>query len=200
MKRADVGTSPGCDELLMSLIKALGPKAKERVENCVAEALVNARMPGDWKQSKVRPLYKGAGSPRDLTSYRPLAIIPVLATQVVKSRLQRWAEATGVLGELQMGFHQGCRIENNLLILTQGTEMASRTGSPLYVAFLNIAKAYDCVDHEILWAILRELGMVEKDLELLQAINSDVVAEAEWEGHRTRHLAIPRGLHLSCPL
>ncbi|XP_037505732.1 uncharacterized protein LOC119382071 [Rhipicephalus sanguineus] len=138
MKRVDAGTALGCDELLMSLIKALGPKAKERVEECVAEVLVNARIPGDWKRSKVRPLYKGAGSPRDLTSYRPIAITPVLywlAMQVMKSRVQRWAEATGVLGELQMGFRQGPHIKDNLLILIQGIEMTSRTGSPTVCCF-----------------------------------------------------------------
>ncbi|KAH7961177.1 hypothetical protein HPB52_005182 [Rhipicephalus sanguineus] len=104
MKGVNAGTAPGCDELLMSLIKALGPKVKGSVEECVAEVLVNARIPGDWKCSKV------------------------------------------------------------------------------------------------LWVILGELGMAEEDLELLQAIYSDVVAEAKWEGYRTRPLTIPRGFRQGCPL
>ncbi|KAH7969418.1 hypothetical protein HPB52_017829 [Rhipicephalus sanguineus] len=45
---------------------------------------------------------------------------------------------------------------------------------------------------KILWAILGELGMTEEDLGLLQAIYRDVVAEAEWEGHRTKPLHLER--------
>ncbi|KAH8038088.1 hypothetical protein HPB51_021645 [Rhipicephalus microplus] len=161
LKRVDAGTAPVGDGLPMSLIKVLDPKARENVG-----VLVDAKIPEDCKRSRIKLLYKGAG--------------------IVKARLQRWAKAIGVLGELQMGFRQGRLIEVNLLILTQGIERASRMGSPLYVAFLDIAKAYDCVDRDIFWAIFGELGMMEEDLGLLQAIYKDVVAEVEWEGHRTR--------------
>lgn len=49
----------------------------------------------------------------------------------------------GVLGELQAGFRSGRRIEDNLFVLTQCVEIAQQAQRPLYVSFLDIAKAYD---------------------------------------------------------
>ncbi|XP_037555929.1 uncharacterized protein LOC119432849 [Dermacentor silvarum] len=111
--------------------------------------------------------------------------------QVVKARLQRWVKATGILGELQIGFRQGRRIEDILFVITQSIELALQAGDPLYVAFLDIAKAYDCVDREILWKILAEMGLADEDRVLLQAIYSDVVAEVEWDGLKTAQVEMP---------
>lgn len=46
-------------------------------------------------------------------------------------------------GELQAGFRSGRRIEDNLFVLTQCVEIAQQAQRPLYVSFLDIAKAYD---------------------------------------------------------
>ncbi|XP_077560418.1 uncharacterized protein LOC144175188 [Haemaphysalis longicornis] len=103
-----------------------------------------------------------------------------MAMQVVKSRLQRWAERKGVLGELQAGFQAGRRIEDNLFVLTQCIEIALQTRSPLYVAFLGISKAYDRLNQEMLWELLWEHGLEESDLYLLQALYEDITAQVEW--------------------
>ncbi|KAH7985835.1 hypothetical protein HPB52_025380 [Rhipicephalus sanguineus] len=42
--------------------------------------------------------------------------------------------------------------------------------------------------------------MVEEDLGRLQAVYRDVLAEAEWEGHRTKPLTMPRGFRQGCRL
>ncbi|XP_077534364.1 uncharacterized protein LOC144146277 [Haemaphysalis longicornis] len=162
-RRVDAGTALGVDGIPMSLIKALGPKARVRVGDLLSRVLVEAEIPRDWKRSRVRPLYKGTGDRMD-HNCRRIAITPVLyrmAMQVVKSRLQRWAERKCALGELQAGLRVGRRIEDNLLVLTQCIEIALQTGSPLYGAFLDVSKAYDRVNREMLWELLREHDLEE---------------------------------------
>ncbi|XP_077564602.1 uncharacterized protein LOC144180069 [Haemaphysalis longicornis] len=109
-----------------------------------------------------------------------------------ESRLQRWAERRGVLGKLQAGFRVGRRIEDNLFVLTQCIEIALQTVSPLYVAFLDISKAYDLVNRDVLWELLREHGLDESDLYLLQALYEDITAQVEWGGETTAPVDIPR--------
>lgn len=196
-------TALGVDGIPVSLIKALGPKARVRMGDLLSRVLVEAEIPRDWKRSRVRPLYKGTGDRMDLKNCRPIAITPVLyrmAMQVVKSRLQRWAERKGVLGELQAGFRVGRRIEDNLFVLTQCIEIALQTRSPLYVAFLDISKAYDRLNREMLWELLWEHGLEESDLYLLQALYEDITAQVEWCGKTTAPVDIPRGLRQGCPL
>lgn len=138
----------------------------------------------------------------DINNCRPIAITLVLyrmAMQVVKDWLERWAVRKGVLGKLQAGFQVGRRIED-LFVLTQCTEIALQTGSPLYVAFLDISKAYDRVNRELLWELLWKHGLDEPDLCLLQALYEDITAQVEWGGVTTALVEIPRGLRQGCPL
>lgn len=172
----------------MSLIKLLGPEMHEKMVDLIAQVLVEALIPVAWRRNKVSPLYKGSGDRRDPANYRPIAVTPVLyrvCVQVVRERLQSWAERKGVLGELQTGFRSGRGIEDNLFVLTQCVEIAQQTRRPLYVAFLDISKAYDCIDQGILWSILRELGLGDANCELLQALYADMTAEVEWQGCTT---------------
>ncbi|KAM7314814.1 hypothetical protein ISCGN_004598 [Ixodes scapularis] len=117
-----------------------------------------------------------------------------MCTQIIRTRLQKWAEETEVLGELQNGFRTGRCIEDNLFVVTQCIEVAVQEGRPLYAAFLDISKAYDTVDRNILWSRLRGLGINEADVNLLQALYAGVSVRIEWEGHMTRRLPVPRGL------
>lgn len=87
-----------------------------------------------------------------------------------------------------------------MFVLTQCIEIALQTGSPLYVAFLDISKAYDRLNREMLWELLWEHGLEESDLYLLQALYEDITAQVEWCGKTTEPVDIQRGLRQGCPL
>ncbi|XP_077545284.1 uncharacterized protein LOC144158338 [Haemaphysalis longicornis] len=79
-------------------------------------------------------------------------------------------------------------------------EIAQRTNLPLYVALLDISKAYDSVDRELLWTILDRYGLEEKDVDLLRAIYANVTAQVVWEGHTAAPVEVTQGLRQGCPL
>ena len=60
----------------------------------------------EWKESRVKLLRKG-GRTDELKNYRPIAIINVtckLCMLVVRERIDKWTEDSGMLGEIQDGF------------------------------------------------------------------------------------------------
>lgn len=79
-------------------------------------------------------------------------------------------------------------------------EVAQQSRSPLYKVFLDISKAYDCVDQQILWSILQDLGLESNDIALLRALYSGVTAQVEWDGHVTAPVSVSCGLCQGCPL
>ncbi|KAM7284816.1 hypothetical protein ISCGN_001910 [Ixodes scapularis] len=196
-RRVDAKTAMGRDEIPMSLIQGLGPRMRALVAENLTEILADAQVPETWKETRMKLLYKGKGEKADLGNYRPISITSVLyrmCTQIIRTRLQKWAEETEVLGELQNGFRTGRCIEDNLFVVTQCIEVAVQECRPLYAAFLDISKAYDTVDRNILWSRLRGLGINKADVNLLQALYAGVSVRIEWEGHMTRRLPVPRGL------
>lgn len=95
----------------------------------LTEIITNAKLPDAWKEARVKLLYKGKGERTELGNYRPISIIPVLhrlCTQIIRARLQRWAEKKGMLGELRNSFCTGRCIEHNLFMATQCIEVAAQ--------------------------------------------------------------------------
>ncbi|KAG0424575.1 hypothetical protein HPB47_028201 [Ixodes persulcatus] len=172
-RRVDAKTAMGSDGIPMSLIQGLGPRMRAFLAENLTEILADAQAPETWKETRMKLLYKGKGEKADLGNYRLISITSVLyrmCTQIIRTRLQKWAEETEVLGQLQNGGQ---------------TTLRSVPGC--------ISKAYHTVDRNILWSRLRGLGINEADVNLLQAL-------IEWEDHMTKRLPVPRGLRQGCPL
>ena len=61
--------------------------------------------------------------------------------------------------DVQAGFRKGTKdqIANICWIMEKATEFQKN----IYFCFINYVKAFDCVDHNKLWKILKEIGMPE---------------------------------------
>lgn len=95
---------------------------------------------------------------------------------------------------------RGRRLEDNLFVLTQCVEMARTEGRELWVAFLDIAKAYDCIEQAALWHSLRNKGLPGRVVDLLRELYTSTKVVVEWQGMRSGLVPIGRGLRQGCPL
>ena len=82
--------------------------------------------------------------------------------------MSRLAEEKGWLDEEQAAFREGRGVEDHLFVLETIKETAKITGASVLFAFLDLKKAYDSVDRRRLWEFLRELGLDEKTVDILQ--------------------------------
>ena len=63
-----------------------------------------------------------------------------------------------LLGEIQQGFRKGrCGADNNFVLDTIMWK-ARASKKPVHMSFIDIAKAYDTVNRDILWKKLYQLG------------------------------------------
>ena len=63
------------------------------------------------------------------------------------------------LPDVQAGFRKGRGTRNQIANICQVTEKAREFQKNTYFCFINYAKAFDCVDHNKLWKILKEMGI-----------------------------------------
>ena len=59
----------------------------------------------------------------------------------------------------QAGFRRGRGTRDHIANLRWMMEKARAHQRDLYMCFIDYKKAFDCVDHEILWVILRDIGV-----------------------------------------
>ena len=73
--------------------------------------------------------------------------------KILQTRLQHYVNSE--LPDVQAGFRKGRRIVDIRWI----TEKAREFQKNIYFCFIDYAKAFDCVDHNKLWKILKEMGI-----------------------------------------
>ena len=63
------------------------------------------------------------------------------------------------LPDVQAGFRKGRGARDQIANIHWIMEKARELQKNIYFCFIDYAKAFDCVDHDILWRILKEMGI-----------------------------------------
>ena len=65
----------------------------------------------------------------------------------------------GMVGEEQCGFRMGRGCVDQVFTLKQLSEKYVGKGKDLYVAYMDLEKAYDRIDRDAMWRVLRMYGV-----------------------------------------
>ena len=79
-------------------------------------------------------------------------------------------------------------------------EKARRFQKNNYFCFIDYAKAFDCVDHNKLWAILKEMGIPDHLICLLRNLYAGQEATVRIGHGTTDWFQIGKGVHQDCTL
>ena len=118
--------------------------------------------PDSLKHAKILPIYKGKGDKSNVDNYRPISILPVFSKvfeSIVKNKLLDFMYRFNLLNPSQHGFINGKSTETAILDFVSYVSGALDCGSKVSGAFLDLSKAFDTVDHEILLTKLSVLGV-----------------------------------------
>ncbi len=127
-------------------------------------------VPDDWKKANIVPLYKGKGSRRECSSYREINLLSVPGKVYGRILTERLMEVTeGKVSEEQVGFRQRRGCVDQIVALKRLVEEYLGKGKKLYAAFMDPEKAYDRVDREALWSVLKIYGVGGQLLKGIQA-------------------------------
>ena len=74
------------------------------------------------------------------------------------------------LPDVQAGFREGRRMRDQIANICWIIEKATEFQKNIYISFIDYAKAFDCVDHNKLWKILRDGNTRPPDLPLEKAV------------------------------
>ena len=99
------------------------------------------------------------GQYQRMFNYRTIALISHISKvilKIVQARLQQ--NVNHELSNVQPGFRKGIRTRDHIANIHWIMEKAIEFQKNTYFCFIEYAKAFDCVDHNKLWKILKEIG------------------------------------------
>ena len=98
------------------------------------------------------------GNAKECSNYHTIALIShasKVMLEILQTRLQQYMIQE--LPDVQAGFRKGRETRNQITNIHQILEKAGEFQKNNYFCFIDYAKASDCVDHNRLWKILKEM-------------------------------------------
>ena len=122
--------------------------------------------PSDWTLGWICPIFK-KGARSDPDHYRGITLLPhydKLLKSVMRTRLSAVIESRRLLSPFQAGFRAEYGTMDHVLTLNEIATSYYERDAPLFLAFLDVSKAYDHTARNLLWYRLRKIGVTDKVL------------------------------------
>ena len=123
--------------------------------------LFRSQWPQDWKRAVFIPIPEKDNA-KECSNCRTIVLIShgsKVMLKILQARLQQYVKHE--LPDVQAGFRKGRGPRDKTANICWIMEKAREFQKNIYFCFIDYAKAFDCVDHNKLWKILKEMGTPE---------------------------------------
>ena len=148
----------GSDGIIVELFQILGDDAVNVLHSICQPIWKTQRCPQDCKRSVFIPIPK-KGNAKECSNYCTIALISYASKvmlKILQVRLQQYVHRE--LPDIQAGFRKG-RGTRDQIAICWIIKKAREFQKNIYFCFIDYEKAFDCVDHNKLWKILKEMGI-----------------------------------------
>ena len=192
--------APGNDNLPAELFKNGGEALINQLEILIHEIWKEERIPKSWNESVIIPLHK-KNDKLDCTNYRGISLLQTgykIFARILYNRLVIYSEE--IIGEYQCGFRRNRSTTDHIFTIKQIMEKYWEYGKNLYQLFIDFKQAYDSIHRPSIWRILKEFGVPEKLIRLIQVCLSNTTAQVKISGKLSDLFDILSGLKQGCVL
>ena len=119
-------------------------------------------IPDDWNRGLLVKLTRKGDLSR-CGNWRGIMLLTIPSKVLTRVILNRMRVAVDeVLRDEQAGFRKDCSCTDQIATLRIIVEQSIEWSSPLYLLFMDFEKAFDSLDREAMWRILRHYGIPNK--------------------------------------
>lgn len=110
-------TAPGINKISYKILKMLPITHFAKLSELFNKIIAGNKIPLNWKKIKIIPILKTNKNPNELSSYRPISLINVIAklfNKLLVYRINKHIEENNLLSEFSFGFRNGKSTHNCL--------------------------------------------------------------------------------------
>ena len=138
----------GGEGIPVQLFQTLGDDAVKVLHSICQQNWKTQHWPEDWKRSVFIPIPKKSNA-KECSNHHTIALIShasKVMLEIHQARPQQYLnqELSGVQANILWNIEKAREFQKNI-----------------YFCFIDYAKAFDCVDHNKLWKILQEMGLLD---------------------------------------
>ena len=157
-------SSSGLDGLSNKMLKSVADVLARPLQKLINMSIRSGIVPSQLKVAKIIPLYKGvdSGSRHYFTNYRPISMLSTLSKvleKVVEYQLRQHFSQNFLFYNAQYGFRPNRSTSHALLDLTSYIHEGVNTDNKVLGVFIDLAKAFDTLNFDILLEKLEKYGV-----------------------------------------
>ena len=187
------------DVLPIKLLKRFCSTLVIPITNMIDNSIQKGVFPNELKIARISPIHK-EGSYLEPSNFRPISSLFYLSKVYEKFfslRLLKFCNKYSVISPDQFGFQNGKSTTDALMRLTEQMYSALDDRSNFIAAVIDVKKAFDCVNHDILKAKLDRYGIRGTPLKWLESYLADRKCYVELGSYRssinTFNIGVPQG-------
>ena len=178
--------SEGIDGISSKFLKRICEPIAKPLSYIINQSLLSGIFPDRLKIAKVIPLYKDNDeSENDFQNYRPISILTSLSKvfeKVMNLQLTQYLNVNGKFAPNQYGFRKNHSTELAATeLIDRLTQDAMNQNNPFSI-FIDLSKAFDTLDHEILLTKLQRLGICGNRLSWFRSYLTNRTQYVEMNG------------------
>ena len=196
------GKAPGSDAIPAEVYKAGGPRLVEKLTDLFQSLWTLEAVPQEFKDAFIIHLYKRKGNRQSCDNHRGISLLSIagkILARILLNRLNVHLDQ-GLLPESQCGFRKDRATTDMVFTVRQLQEKCQEQNADLYMAFVDLTKAFDTVSREGLWKIMAKYGCPDKFISMVRKLHDGMMASVRDQQELSDPFPITNGVKQGCVL
>lgn len=188
----------GEDGIPAEVFKHAGRESICVLHTIICQSWETGTVPQQWKDATIIKLFK-KDDPMICGNYRGISLLAVagkILSNIVLFRLAGTVEE--VLPESQCGFRSERGTADMIFAVRQLQEKCEEQQMDLYMVFIDLTKAYDTVNRELLWKLLAKYGVPDRLIQIVRSMHDGMKAKLNLEVGVSDDIEVNNGLKQGC--
>ena len=195
------GKAPGLCGITAEMIKASGGWGVQWLTRIIQAIWTSGEIPPDWRKGIILPFYKGKGSRKECKNYRGITLLSVPGKVFALVLLNRVKEKLlSIRRHEQSGFTPGRSTVDRISTLSNIIQSRKEFNRSLWIAYVDLKSAFDSVDRQSLWLLLKSIGLPPKILNLMEALYTDTCSCVRADGVTSDWFEVNCGVRQGCSI
>ena len=169
------GKATGVDNFQVKLLKLAASEISSSLTYLFNLSLKTGKFPAEWKLARITPIHK-KGPKTDQGNYRPVSILPVISKfieRLVHNQFNDYLVQNDLLCIQQSGFRKKHSCQTSLHRLHEQLYDDLFNGKVVGLVALDLRKAFDTVDHNIMLSKLHYYGVTNTEYDWFKSYLED---------------------------
>jgi len=194
MKEMKLGKAAGPSGVVTEMLKSAGEDGLRWMTDLFNQIVSEGKIPDDWRKSWIVTVYKGKGDALDCGSYRGIKLLDH-AMKVFEKIIEKRVRSQVELDDMQFGFSPGKGTTDAIFIVRQLQEKFLSKNKEVWMAFVDLEKAFDRVPREILWWSLRQLKVDAGLIAIIKSMYDGATTAVKVKDKVSEEFQVKVGVH-----